>query len=150
MTPASIIALVRDVAILAALGFVVYLLINYGKDQVKVADIKAVQVQLQHNTELQAAWQKEQTDADTKRSTDLAAVASTIASHNTPVFVRGPACVGSVPNDPGKAGNPTGGPPSTDQGRGIDYRPLIDQFESKYSTALIDCYAALDKWHMAK
>jgi len=146
MTPGAIIALIKDVVILGVLGAAVYIFISYGKDIVKVSDMKAVQKQIQANAETAAKWQKESTDADTKRAADIAAVANTVASQRAPVFVRGPANNCPVPGDPAKAGGQPSGSKGSDQGRGIDYRPAINAFELKYSTALIDCYAALDKW----
>jgi hypothetical protein len=146
MTPAAIIALVRDAVILALLCAIAYILISYGKDTVKISDFKDLQKQLQVNAETMARWQKESTDADTRRNAQLAQVAGTIAAQRAPVFVRGPSCPKSVPGDPKQAGDPAGGSAGVDPGRGVDYRPIINAFELKYSTALIDCYAALDKW----
>jgi hypothetical protein len=147
MTPAAIFSLVKDAVILIALGLVAYFLINYGKDIVKVSDMKALQQQITTNTQTLERWQKESTDADTKRQTDLGNIASTIANQRAPVFVRsGPACSSPVPNSSPSTSNQPSKPTGSDQGNGVDYRPIINQFESKYSTALVECYSALDKW----
>jgi hypothetical protein len=150
MTPAAIIALIKDAVIVIALGAVAYMLITYGKDIVKVQDVKDLQKQLTHNAEQAAAWQKESTDADTKHVATLAQIAGTIDKQRTPVFVRGPSCPSAVPPDPGKAGGQPGASGTTDAGRGVDYRPTVNQFELKYETALADCYTALDKWPVVR
>jgi hypothetical protein len=147
MTPGAIIALVKDVVIVAALGFVIYMLINYGKDQVKVSDMKAVETQLKTNAVTEAEWRKEQVDANTKHDTNLATVASTIANQRAPVFLRsGPPSQCPVPNNPTKTsdqGTTTG---STDNRPGKDLRPDINAFELKYESAFLDCQTVLDQW----
>src|SRR5277367_3530703 len=100
MTPAAIISIIKDVAIVAVLGIAIYIFISYGKDIVKVADIKAVEKQLQANAETEATWKKEQNDADAKHSKDLADIAGAIGNQHSPVFVRGPASVCPVPSSP--------------------------------------------------
>lgn len=146
MTPGAIIALVKDVVIAVAIGLLIYVFISYGKDIVKVSDMKAVQKQLVDNAATIARWQKEQTDADTNHVATLTQIRATIDQQRAPVFVRGPTCPNPVPDLTVKASDNKGGTGATDQGRGIDYRPVINQFELKYETALTDCYAALDKW----
>lgn len=146
MTPGAIISLIKDAIIIIAIGLVVYFLINYGKDIVKISDMKALQKQIQANADTIEKWRKESIDADTKRSADLAQVAATIDKQHTPVFVRNPPGSCTVPSTTSKAGDQPSQPAGSDQGRGIDYRPAVNQYESKYSTALIECYAALDKW----
>lgn len=146
MTPSAIIALIKDVVIVVAVGAVAYFLITYGKDIVKVDDIKAVTKQLQDNVTTQARWQKESTDADTQHVASLAKITDLVSNQRTPVFVRGPTCPNPVSAPAAKAGDSSGPSGATDQGRGVDYRPVINEFESHYETALADCYAALDKW----
>lgn len=146
MTPAAIFSAVKDAVILIALAAFAYLLISYGKDTVKVSDIKGVEKQIQENAATVAKWQKESTDADTKHVQTLQQIGATIAQQRAPVFVRGQSCPNPMPSAAAKAGDTASPPRPVDQGRGIDYRPAINQFELKYETALADCYTALDKW----
>lgn len=146
MTPAAILSLVKDLLIIVAVGLAAYFLVSYGKDIVKVSDIKAVQKQIVDNAATTERWQKEQSDADVKRAAALAKVGAAIAGQRAPVFVRGPPRPDPVPAAATKAGDQPGGAGGADQGRGIDHRPAVNQFELKYETALIECYAALDKW----
>jgi hypothetical protein len=146
VTPAAIISLVKDIVIVAAIGFLVFIFVTYGKDVVKVADMKAVQKQLTENSATIARWQKESTDADANHVSVLAQITASIDKQRAPVFVRGPTCPNAVPAPAPKAGDSTSAPRVVDTGRGIDYRPVINQFELKYETALTDCYTALDKW----
>lgn len=146
MTPAAIAALVKDVLIIGAVLVIGYVLVTYGKDIVKVDDMKVVQKQITDNAATVAKWQKESTDADAKKTDTLAKISDTIANQRAPVFVRGPSCPNPVSSPAAPASNPENSAGATDQGRGIDYRPVVNQFELKYETALTECYAALDKW----
>jgi hypothetical protein len=157
MTPGAIIALIKDALIILAIGAVVLLLVNYGKDIVKVADMKAVQKQLTQNAATEANWRKEQADANTKRDTDLATVRAAIDAQRAPVYVmrNGPPRVCPVSVAAGQAGRP---PPATggaDAGSGndrqpVDIRPELNRFELKAETAVADCRAALDGWPSPK
>lgn len=147
MTPTAIIALARDLIILVALGLLIYLLISYGKDLVKVNDMKAVTAQLQRNTQQQAQWRKEQADADAQHDLDLAAVTNTIGANQRPVYIlRGPPNTCVVPAVPGKTGgdNPKGG--RADQGPGGDSRAAINALELKYEAAFADCRRLDQGW----
>lgn len=146
MTPTAVISLIKDIVIVIAIGFVVYVLVTYGKDLVKISDMKELQKQLKDNAALVEKWQKDASNADATHAAALATINSTIAGQQRPVFVRQQSCPVPVSANSVQAGgqqNPSGG---ADQGRGIDYRPTINRFEQKYETALADCYAALDKW----
>jgi hypothetical protein len=153
MTPSQILAIARDVVILAALGFVVWWIWRSGEDRIKVQDITAVQEQLKANAKQLADWKKESADADAQRATDLQGVRDLIA-HGKPLVVRlapaapGPGAV------PGAATGASGGaacPGSADAGSGsgtrtVDLRPAIAALETRYETALADCRAVLAKW----
>jgi len=150
MTPGEIITLVKDLVILVAVGLVIYFFVTYGKNLVKVQDMAAVQKQLASNSETEARWRQERDDADKNRDEQLAKVATGIGQQRAPVYLMQPAArasnPGALPGNPGEARGqacPTGG---SDPGPGIDSRPAINAYELKYSTALIDCYAALDTW----
>jgi hypothetical protein len=151
MTPAAIIALVRDIVILIALGLLIWLLISYGKDVVKVADMKAVQKQLDQNTQTMARWSQEAQHAQVQRTQDLATIHDAIAAHSQPIVVLRdrPSHPGAVPGNPASpsgqpaaCGNPDGGS-RTDT---VDIRPDISRFEERYEGILADCRAAIASW----
>jgi hypothetical protein len=152
MIPAAYIALARDLIILVALGLLIWLLVSYGKDVVKVADMKAVQKQLAENTQIETAWRQEQTDANTKRDADLAKVSAGIAGQHAPVYVvRNTARACPVPEHSPQAGGAPTSAGGIDAGSGgssetEDVRPKINQFELKFETAMADCRAILDQW----
>ena len=153
MTPAAIYAAVRDVLILAVIGFIAFKVYELGADQVKVADMKAVQKQLSSNAAQAAAWQKESSDANAQRAQDLEDVRAAVAAHGSePVYiVRNAPSGGAVPAPAAAAGcgRPASG--GTDAGpRGdplaVDVRPAINAFELKYETVLANCRAAIASW----
>ena len=147
MTPAAIFSIVKDIVILIVVGIAVYMVLSYGKDIVKVDDMQAVQKQLAANAQTEVNWQKEQTDANTRRDAAIAQVAATIGEQRAPVFVRsGPANTCPVSGAPPKASGATAASGTTDTGSGVDIRTQINAFELHYETALADCRAALDKW----
>jgi hypothetical protein len=151
MTPSAIIALVKDAVIIIAIGLIAYVLITYGMDVVKVSDMKAVEKQITQNAADAARWQKEASDANTKRDADLAAVAATISSHRDPVYlVRNAPRAEPVPGHPSKTGDQASGTGGTDAGSRINRRPDINAYEMKVETALADCYAGLDQWPVSK
>jgi hypothetical protein len=145
MSPAAIIALIKDVVIVGAIGLVAYFLVSYGKDIVKVSDMKAIEAQIQKNAQQQEKWQKDATDADAKRSSEMYAVATTIAGQHGPIIVRQPSAC-PVSNDPAKAGSEPAKGGGADPGSGTDIRPAVNAFELKYEQSLADCRDALAKW----
>lgn len=155
MTPSQIIALVRDAVIVAALGFIVWRVYAAGENAVKASDVTALQKQLVSNAAQSAAWQKEQTDAEAQRQTEMAGIRSSIASQRAPVLVCSRPTSGSpvpgaaaAPAGGAPAGGPTDGRPRGDP-QPVDVRPLINQFELKYEAALASCRAILNQWPVA-
>lgn len=146
MTPGQIIALVRDVVILIALGLLIWLLISYGKDVVKVSDMRAVQKQIDTNAQTEAQWRKEQTDANQARDTQIAQVGAAIASQRAPVRLCGPTRASPLPSPTAAPSGSNTVPGGTDSGSGVDLRPAINAFELKYETAFASCRAALAGW----
>lgn len=154
MTPSQIIAIVRDVVILAALGFVVFWIWRSGEDRVKVSDMAAVEKQLAANATEIGKWRDQATKAEEQRNADTQTIRADISSHSAPILVRPPAPAprtGSLPSPASGAGcpSPIGG--AADGGaRGststVDLRPAISALELKYESALADCRAALAKW----
>ena len=143
MTPAQILSLIRDIAVLLALGFVVWRIYEDGEDRVTLADMRAVQAQVVKNTQVVSGWQKEASDAEGKRNEEMAAISTAIAAQRTSVIVQptAPACHASpVPNTPAA---PASSPPASG---GFDIRPRINAFELKYEKALSDCRSVLAQW----
>lgn len=162
MTPGAIITLVKDVIILIAVACLIYLLVTYGKDLVKVKDMQALEQQLIHNGQVQAVWQKERTDAETQRDRDLGVLAGAIAAQRTPLYVlpaRGPTSRGTVPGAAGQTCPRPAGDGGVDPGARIDLKPAdpqpvdvraaVNAFERKYETVIADCRAALGGWPVA-
>jgi hypothetical protein len=151
VTPGAYIALARDLIILLALGLLIWLLMSFGADRVKVADMQAVQKQITHNAQIEAGWRKEQTDANAQRDVDLTHVAAAIALQHAPVIVRNTARACPVSVNTGQASRPppaTGGADARSGGdsQSVDIRPQLNRFELKAETAIADCRAALDSW----
>lgn len=153
MTLTAIISLVRDAIILIAVGLLIWLLITFGKDLVKVADMKALQKQLEKNVQIEAQWRKDQDDANLKHDEDLAKVNARIADQRAPVLVcrRSPAPQ-QLPANPGQA---SGGPAATggtDAGTGgdsltvVDVRSQLNPYELKVEKIVADCRRAIDGW----
>src|SRR5436853_270598 len=59
MTPAAIIAIIRDSVIVAALGWLVWMIKVNGENGVKLENLRAVQQQLTENTQTLSRWAKE-------------------------------------------------------------------------------------------
>jgi hypothetical protein len=152
MSPAAIYTAVRDLVILAVIGFIAWQVYALGADRVKLADMAAVTKQLNQNAAQSAAWQKESTDANAQRAAELAQVSRDIASHASPVYVvRNAPSAGPVPAPATAAGcgAPAGGGAHAGPGddpSAIDIRPQIALFEQRYERALADCRALLNAW----
>ena len=151
MTPSAYIALARDLVILIALGLLIWLLVAFGRDMIKVKDMKAVQKQLAQNAITEAQWRQEQTNANTQRDAQLAQVGAAIANQHAPVLVCRSPNPSPVPSTPAAAAGSASAAGGTDSGtRGdsepVDVRGAINAFELKYETALADCRAAIASW----
>lgn len=143
MTPAAIIALIKDAVIVLAIGAVIYVLVTYGKDIVKISDMAAVQKQVAANAQTVAGWRQEQIDANARHSADIAGIAATIGAQHAPIFLQpAPSKAGACPVS-GATGAPSGQPAGSGP---VDIRPGINTFELKYETALADCRSVLAQW----
>jgi len=152
VTPAAIYTAVRDLIVLGVLGFIVWRIYTDGANAVKVTDMAAVQKQLAANASQVAQWQKESSDANLKRESELAQVSATIGAQRAPVLVcHGPASPDPVPS---AAPTPDSGPTASrgfNAGSGasaqpVNVRPAINAVELKYERALTECRSALAKW----
>lgn len=152
MSPATIIALIRDAAILGALGFVILWIRNEGAQSVKKQDLKAVQSQLADNALRQQQYAQEARDAQTQHSHDVETISAAIAAHSAqPVFVRVPAGPGPLHGVSSATGDQSAPSGSTHAGPGepippIDIRPGLIAFEQRYENALDECRQALASW----
>lgn len=153
MTPRAIIALVKDLVIIAAVACTLYFVMNYGEDFVKLKDVQALQLQLKDNATAEARWRQEQVNADTDKEATLSRLALAIGSQRAPVYVLrgGSPSAGPVPGAPAPAGGEPARPGGTHAGsRGdlepLDQRPAVNAYEIKYEGALADCRAGLAKW----
>lgn len=153
MTPTAIIALIKDIVILGAIGFAIYIVLNYGKDIVKVKDMQAVQKQLSDNKLTEAQWRQEQVDANVQRDQSVKQLADAIATQHTPVYVvrNGSISACPVPGAPPKSSDQTASTGGANSGVGgasqtVDIRAGINAFETKYESSLSDCRAILMGW----
>ncbi len=146
MTPAAIIALVRDALLILGVGFVVFWIWRDGRNGVKVADMAAVQQQITANASQEAAWHAQRDAAEVKHAQDIQSVTALISAHNQPIIVRIPTSSSPVPGtaSPSAGIHPSGG--GADPGPGVNIRPDVQGFESKYELALANCRSALAQW----
>lgn len=155
MTPGEIVALIKDLVILAAVAVLAWLLITFGKDLVKVSDMKAFQKQLAASQALETQWRSNQDNANLKRDQALAQVNASIAAQHAPVLLcRQPPTPHALPAVPAQTAGSGASPGGPDAGPGgdpgapdpVDVRPAINAFEIKYEKPLADCQAVLDGW----
>lgn len=153
MTPAMIIALVRDAAILGALGFVLLWIHRADVNSIKIQDMKVVQSQLADNALRQKQIAQEVSNAQAQHSRDMETVSAAIVSHSAkPIRL----CVSARPSpvhgiSTTTAGQPAGSGGTDAPARGdfestLNVRAAISQFELTYESALADCRQALASW----
>ncbi len=82
MTPAQIIALIRDTALMAGVGLILWFVYRGGEDRIKAGDLKGLQTEIQQQAKTLATWHKESTDANDRLSKDVSAIN---AAHDIPV-----------------------------------------------------------------
>jgi hypothetical protein len=152
MTPGQIIALVRDTAVVAGIGIILWLVFRGGQDHVRAGDLKALQAQINDESEIIDRWHKESTNANTKLSADLAKINASAAQPARPVWLCSP------PNRPkpvlpaatsqAGGGNPTGGTdvPGTGPDRLRDIGPQLNDFKQRWETILAGCRAEDAQW----
>lgn len=152
MTPSAIIALIRDFAIVGALGFILWYVHRADQNDFKVQDLSADVQQLKTNAADAQRWQKEQTDATTQQASEMAKVSAAVNAQHAPILVcphaSSPGNVpGHTPSTPGAtatSGRPDPGPGAVPQP--TDIRGAIDAFELKYEGALASCRSVLAQW----
>jgi len=144
MSIGAVLALIRDVALLAGVGFVLWYVTHAEHNADELRNIKATLGQQQQ-------WQEGQTRAATTASgalSDLSARLDALDKRG-PVIVRIP-MPAAVPTAPTAAGAPANACPSApgagDGVRSIDIRPVLEGPERRIATAMIECQQALDAW----
>ena len=143
MTPGQYLALARDLLVLCALGFLIWL----GWHLKDAQDTKALARQIEANAKTTAQWQKESSDAGIKRDQEIASVRDLIAAQRQPIIVQVPPRPVPSPTaapggTPAAAGRPDEGPRCGT----CDVRGAINVVEDRYETALADCRAVLASW----
>jgi hypothetical protein len=146
MTPAQIIALVRDILVVGALSWVVWRLYTDGENRVRQQDLEAVNKQLLQNQQEQYRWEQEKRDAESKASSEREQLAAAIGAQHAPVIVRVPSGAGTVPSTSPSAPGGTACAGGSEAGSGVDVRPGINAFETKYEGYLASCRAVLNEW----
>ena len=154
MTPSAYIALARDIAIVGALGVILWLVFRAGSDHVTAGDLKALQAQIATQAKITQGW-KDQTDAsNTHLASDLAAIR---AASSAPVvhswLLDAPACKGSgvLPPSPIQTpgGNSSSGsliPGSGSNAEGHRRDAVIAAFKARWETVLASCRAEDQAW----
>jgi hypothetical protein len=150
VNPVAIYTAVKDLIILAVLAGILYEVYSFGADRVKLADMAALQKQMTANAAQVAAWQKESTDANTQRASELAQIQAGVDAHRDPIYImRDAPGSGTVPTAATGAGCPAAAGGSAHAGPGsdpVDLRPQIALFEQRYERALADCRSVLNSW----
>jgi hypothetical protein len=150
MSPLAIYTAVKDLIIFAVLAWILYQVYSFGADRVKLADMAALQKQMTANAAQVAAWQKESTDANAKRTAELAQIQAGVDAHRDPIYVmRDTPSSGTVPTAATGAGCPAPAGGSAHAGPGsdpVDIRPQVALFEQRYEHALADCRSVLNSW----
>lgn len=152
MSPAAIIALIRDAVILGAVLAILWFVHRADTDHVKVTDLKAIQSQLADNAIRAKQYAQEAADAQAQHSHDVETISAAVAAHSAqPVFVRIPASPSPLHGLPATANDQStasrsSNPGSRDAVPPIDIRPGIIAFEQRYENALGECRQALASW----
>lgn len=150
MTPGQIITLIRDIAVVAGIGILLWLVYRGGEDRVKASDLKALQRQIIAQAKIEDTWHKEATDANDKLNQTMASInAAPVVVHD---WVRKPACSAAVlPTPAGQAGASRADAAGVQPERGGDAESdrldsIIAKFKVRWSTELATCQSFLDQW----
>jgi hypothetical protein len=152
VTPAQIIALIRDTALVAGVSLILWFVYRGGEDRVKAADLKGLQDELHQMAQISDRWHQESTDANAQLAHDMAAIHAAASVQRPSVLLCDqPAASASLL--PGTAAAPApasaggGGAVAGSRGDSVrDIRPQLEAFKLKYESALAGCRAALASW----
>ena len=140
---------IRDamiVIILIAVGFTLWFVYRAGQNADLKADMKMLSKQLAANTAHEAQWAEEARLAEAQRQVDMQSVTAAIANQRTPVIVRFPTRGGAVPGAPAPPAGSATCPGPAGEGPGVDIRPKLNEFETRYEGYLATCRALLNEW----
>jgi hypothetical protein len=144
MSVAAILALIRDVALMAGVGFVLWFVMHAEHNADELRGIKATLGQ-------QQKWQEGETRAATTANGALSDLNNRLDALDKrgPVIVRipMPAKVGAPATAGGASADACPSAPGAGDGvRSIDVRPVLEGPERRIATAMIECRQALDAW----
>lgn len=151
MTPAAILALLRDTALVVGVGLILWLVYRGGENSVKASDLKSLQAEIAQQAKILNQWHQESTDANDQLSRDVAAI------HAAPVVVHDwmrndtcpkppvlPATSAAASGQPASAGGSQQGP--GDAARADRRDAIVADFKQRWETSLAECRAALAQW----
>ena len=151
MTPAQIIALVRDALIVVGIAWLVFHIYRDGEERVRKQDMEAVQKQLAANAAKSAQFAEEAKNAEAQRVADNLQVMAAVGAYHQPVRLCNSGSAGAVPGAPATAAGHPAGPGTTNEGIGSDpfgpdLRPAISGFETKFEGYFSACRSILNQW----
>lgn len=150
MTPGAILALIRDALIVGGIGAVLWFVWHATRNADDLKDLKASLHQVEANQATEGKWREEQSNATTEAAASLAAF-NTKLDTRPPILVRIPASGPPLPHTPASTGTDSSHPGPAGPGcaqavQPVDVRPVLDPFERKYATALIECQKLYEAW----
>lgn len=157
MTPAAILALVKDGLIIIAVIAVGWFLVNSGKNMVHVEDIKKLEQRIEDNAKVEQTWRDQKSNADDQLARDIKSIPSVVAGNTPkpPVWLCNkpsgnsnglPANSGSTASNNSSTGGTDKGSGSSTGTTAVDRRPAVNAVETKYETAFAECRSILAKW----
>lgn len=146
MSISQYIALIRDALILGGILCILWFIHHADQNAAKVADLQAVEKQLDANVKQEAQWAEEARNAEAQRAADNQAVVAAVGTHTSPVFMCRNSGGGPVSGTPAHATSGTPAAGGVDTGPGENLRPAISAFELKYEGYLSACRSVLREW----
>ena len=153
MTPGQYIALARDIAIVAGIALILWLVYRGGEDRVKAGDLKALQTEIQQQAETLQGWRNEATHANEQLSKDVAKINSEAATPVQHVWLREPSCPeppvlpaasSQASREPAASGTVQ---PGVRTDATADRRDsIVAEFKRRWETALAECRAIDAQW----
>lgn len=153
MSPAAIIALARDIALVVGIGLLLWLVYRGGEDRAKASDLKSLQTEIQQQAKTLSDWRSEATHANEQLSKDVSAINAARDIPVQHVWVRDTACPkpAVLPAATGQAGDlatPTGAvQPGAGEAAATDRRDgIVGDFKQKWEIILAQCRALDAQW----
>ncbi len=149
MTVSAILALIRDAAIVGAVVFAIWWIRAEGENTVKLADLQAVQKQLDNQSKQVSQWHQEALDAQNQHTQDVGKVTADIGAQRAPVRLCNASRPDPVPAHPAAATSSTAGTGGNISGAGADsrdIRPELNAFELRIEKTIADCRLLQQSW----